>query len=597
MRQERDRAFGLRLITAVLCVILLVLPGVVIAETTLNATSTVTTNGVTSQPTTPVPTATPTTENTIVAVTPPPVLTLDTPRVENLTSTVNGTASPGSANVTIESIRWEWGDNSTPEFHGFPYSHMYSTTGNYTLSITAFQSDGQNVTKTANISVEEPVVLPTTQTTPAPAGPPVLTFLEPVVEDLNVTLNGNSSPGSPNVTIASVNVDWNDGTVTDTPGLPVTHEYSAAGTYTLSITAIQSDGQNVTKTANITVEQPVIPETPPPTQNTSAPGGLGIPSGPPVLTLLEPVVDGLNVTLNGNLNPGSPGVTIVSVNVDWDDGNTTNASDLPVTHRYSSPGTYTIAITGNQSDGQSSTKRIILDLKEETPTPPGPATGSPPPGTNTPLFIVILVTAIVVVLIGIVAQRIIHGRSGSPPAVALPKTSSPRAGPMPKNLPLREELELICSGTDVDPAVLDSIIQIAVEIAREGREGQAVGTAFVVGDTTHVLDHSKQLILNPFQGHDETERQITDPGIRGHIKEFAQLDGAFIVTGTGMVEAAGRYITVDMSQVNLPGGMGSRHLSVASITRVTRSIGVVVSQSGGLISIFKGGKIVYTINW
>jgi PKD repeat protein len=597
MRQERDRALGLRLITAVLCVILLVLPGVVIAETTGNATPTVTTGVVTSQPTTPVPTVSPSPENTTVAVTPPPVLILDTPLVENLTSTVNGSASPGSANVTIESIRWEWGDNGTPEFHGFPYSHMYSTAGTYTLSITAFQSDGQNVTKTAGITVEQPVVFPTTRTTPVPAGPPVLSFLEPVVEGMNVTLNGTLSPGSPDVTIASVRVDWNDGSVTGSSDLPVTHEYSGYGTYTLTITAFQSDGQNVTKTANITVEQPVIPETPSPTQNTSAPGGPGMPAGPPVLTLLEPVVDGLNVTLNGNLNPGSPGVTIVLVNVDWDDGNITDASDLPVTHRYSSPGTYTIAITGNQSDGQSTTKRIVLDLKEETPTPPGPATGSPPPGNNTPLFIVILVTAIVVVIVGIVAQRIVHGRRGPPPAAGAPKAASPRAGPMPKNLPLREELELICSGTDVDPAVLDSIIQVAVEIAREGREGQAVGTAFVVGDTTSVLDHSKQLILNPFQGHDETARQITDPGIRGHIKEFAQLDGAFVVTGTGMVEAAGRYITVDMSQVNLPGGMGSRHLSVASITRVTRSIGVVVSQSGGLISIFKGGKIVYTINW
>jgi DNA integrity scanning protein DisA with diadenylate cyclase activity len=62
-----------------------------------------------------------------------------------------------------------------------------------------------------------------------------------------------------------------------------------------------------------------------------------------------------------------------------------------------------------------------------------------------------------------------------------------------------------------------------------------------------------------------------------------------------VVEAAGRCITVDMSQVNLPGGMGSRHSSVAGITQVTRSIGVVVSQSGGMISIFKAGKIVYTI--
>ena len=134
-----------------------------------------------------------------------------------------------------------------------------------------------------------------------------------------------------------------------------------------------------------------------------------------------------------------------------------------------------------------------------------------------------------------------------------------------------------------------------MEIAREGREGQAIGTAFVVGDTKNVLNHSKQFVLNPFHGHREAERQITDEGIQGTIKEFAQLDGVFLITGNGVVEAAGRCITVDMSQVNLPGGMGSRHSSVAGITQVTKSIGIVVSQSGGMISIFKAGKIVYTI--
>ena len=175
------------------------------------------------------------------------------------------------------------------------------------------------------------------------------------------------------------------------------------------------------------------------------------------------------------------------------------------------------------------------------------------------------------------------------------KTFPGEGGPLPENLPSAEELTTICSGTGVAPEVLDSVIQVAGEIAREGREGQAIGTAFVVGDTKNVLNYSKQFVLNPFHGHQETERQITDAGIQGTIKEFAQLDGAFLITGTGVVEAAGRCITVDMSQVNLPGGMGSRHLSVAGITRVTTSIGVVVSQSGGQISIFRGGKIVYTI--
>jgi len=123
-----------------------------------------------------------------------------------------------------------------------------------------------------------------------------------------------------------------------------------------------------------------------------------------------------------------------------------------------------------------------------------------------------------------------------------------------------------------------------------------VGTSFVIGDTGTVMSLSRQFVLNPFHGHTEEKRDITDAGIRGNIKEFAQLDGAFIVSGNGIVEAAGRYLTVDVSGVKVPDGLGSRHSSVAGITRMTKSIGVVVSQSGGLLSIFRDGTIVQKIH-
>jgi DNA integrity scanning protein DisA with diadenylate cyclase activity len=316
---------------------------------------------------------------------------------------------------------------------------------------------------------------------------------------------------------------------------------------------------------------------------------------PPVLTLLEPVIDRTNVTLNGNLNSGSPGVTIESVNVDWDDGNFSKSADLPVSHQYYGYGIFTVSLKANQSDGQSTSKRITLELKRETPGVPEPVASGPQPNNDQPMYFIVLAAVIIIMAIVIVGQWIMPRRKGSVPEPDVPKVFSPRNGPKSENLPSPEELSILCSGTDVTPDVLDPVIKIAVEIAREGREGQAIGTSFIVGDTENVLNHSKQFVLNPFHGYHEAERQITDIGIRGNIKEFAQLDGAFIITSKGVVEAAGRCITVDMSKVNLPGGMGSRHSSVAGITQVTKSIGVVVSQSGGSISIFRNGKIVYAI--
>ncbi len=155
---------------------------------------------------------------------------------------------------------------------------------------------------------------------------------------------------------------------------------------------------------------------------------------------------------------------------------------------------------------------------------------------------------------------------------------------------------IIPENSDIQISVLDSVFHIALEIAREGREGRHVGTAFLIGDADAVLGHSKQLILNPFFGHTEEDRTITNPEMNECIKELAQLDGAFIVRGDGVVEAAARYITIDTSKVNIPQGHGTRHSSIAAITQETRSIGIIVSQSGGKISVVKEGKIFKTIH-
>lgn len=153
----------------------------------------------------------------------------------------------------------------------------------------------------------------------------------------------------------------------------------------------------------------------------------------------------------------------------------------------------------------------------------------------------------------------------------------------------------LLNGTGVSEQVFEAVIKIAMEISSEGREGRTIGTAFILGDAANVMAKSRQLILNPFQGYKKEERAITDPEIRDNIKEFAQLDGVFVISGDGVVEAAGRYITIDTGTVKIPKGLGTRHSSVAAITQATQSIGVVVSQSGGVIRIFRDGKIAATV--
>lgn len=155
--------------------------------------------------------------------------------------------------------------------------------------------------------------------------------------------------------------------------------------------------------------------------------------------------------------------------------------------------------------------------------------------------------------------------------------------------------DVVITDTDVADIVFDAVFHICTEISIEGREGKAVGTTFLIGDLKHVLEKSRQIILNPFEGHPPEARIITNPGLKENIKALAPLDGAFIISGDGFVESVGRYITVDSSNVTLPPGMGTRHNSVAAITSVTKAIGIVVSQSGGGITVFRDGRIVKKI--
>jgi len=141
--------------------------------------------------------------------------------------------------------------------------------------------------------------------------------------------------------------------------------------------------------------------------------------------------------------------------------------------------------------------------------------------------------------------------------------------------------------------VAEAVLGLAFEIMKEGREGKNVGTLFIVGDTEKVMENSRQVIINPFKGHDEESRNILNKGSWETLKEFALLDGAFIVRRDGVVVSAGRYININWD-ITLQGGLGGRHLAAASITKGTKAIAVAVSASS-IIRIFKDGRIIFKI--
>lgn len=153
---------------------------------------------------------------------------------------------------------------------------------------------------------------------------------------------------------------------------------------------------------------------------------------------------------------------------------------------------------------------------------------------------------------------------------------------------------ILCQVTEYDPDVLEPLIGLAVEIAREGREGRRIGTLFTLGDEDAVLARSRSLILDPLFGHPESERHLTNPNLRGTIKELAQLDGAFVVSHAGIVVSACRYLDAVAAHVDIPLGLGSRHLAAANMSAVTKAVGIVVSESS-VVRIFCHGQLVAEI--
>lgn len=142
---------------------------------------------------------------------------------------------------------------------------------------------------------------------------------------------------------------------------------------------------------------------------------------------------------------------------------------------------------------------------------------------------------------------------------------------------------------------LARLIAIALRLSAEGREGRPIGTIFVLGDLEELSPYLRQLVLNPCEGHPKRRRNIHEDGFFETIREFAALDGAFIVNQKGTVEAAGVYLDGQRRRAKLPEGLGARHSAAAGITAATSAVALVISESSCTVTAFHGGRPILTL--
>lgn len=145
---------------------------------------------------------------------------------------------------------------------------------------------------------------------------------------------------------------------------------------------------------------------------------------------------------------------------------------------------------------------------------------------------------------------------------------------------------------DVKPEVFERVIAMATELGVEGREGKPVGCLFVVGASAQVEKYVKPLVMNPFFGYKDEDRNILNPFMDETVKEFSTIDGAFVIRGDGVVTSAGSLIQATDAEHMLPSGLGSRHAAAAAISLQTSCIAVVVSASNGQVTLFRKGVML-----
>ena len=144
-----------------------------------------------------------------------------------------------------------------------------------------------------------------------------------------------------------------------------------------------------------------------------------------------------------------------------------------------------------------------------------------------------------------------------------------------------------------DPEVIRNVLEVAIELGKKGQKGKRVGALFVVGDAGKVMNKSRPLSYNPFE---KSHVHVGDPIVDVMLKEFSRLDGAFVISDSGKIVSAYRYLEPAAEGVDIPKGLGARHMAAGAITRDTNAVAVVLSESDGMVRAFSGGEIILELD-
>jgi PKD repeat protein len=232
-----------------------------------------------------------------------------------LTCQTDGSTS-SVAGATISSWTWTWGDGTTTT--GVTSSHSYTTEGAKNIALTVTSSKG------GSSQTSQPVTLV------APNLPPVATFTT-TCDQRDCTFDASAS--SDDSAIASYAWEFGDGTPAGT-GASVAHTFAALGSYQVTLTLIDDEGAQTTKTDTVKV--------------------VGIPTADFTANCTS-----LNCSFDASTST-APGSTITSYTWSYPDGGT--GSGVTATRSFAASGTYPVTLTIVTAEGATVTTTKDVDV-------------------------------------------------------------------------------------------------------------------------------------------------------------------------------------------------------------------------------------------
>ena len=270
---------------------------------------------------------------TVGAATPPgapAAAFISSPTAPVVGQTVNFNASQSTAasGHSLTQYRWTWGDGTAVTTSASPLTtHAFTSAGTYTITLTVTDDAGQTNTVSQSLTIG---VIPTAAFTSSPSAPGV---------SQQVNFDASASTAAPGHSITNYQWNFGDGSALASGASPLaTHSYSAAGTYTVTLTVTDNAGQKGTKTGTVAVAAG-------PTANFV------------VSTPASPV---RTINVNASQSTAAPGHSISTYSWNWGDGSTDTG--ITQTHTYAAAGTYNVVLTVTDDAGQTGTKATSVTI-------------------------------------------------------------------------------------------------------------------------------------------------------------------------------------------------------------------------------------------